>query len=405
MMIFKDLLNLNGERVTLEIPSTENSVIEASGLVALPALIDPHVHFRVPGSEYKETWITAAQAAIAGGVTTVFDMPNNQPACITQENFEQKKELIHQQLEQGGIPLRFYLYFGADKNHLDEIPKVKNQVIALKIFMGSSTGNMLIDDDATLEKAFKMAAESNIVVAVHAEDEGIINKNKLLYQGTTDPAMHSKIRSPDAAEKAVAKAIDMARRTGARLYILHVSTENELKLIREAKNKGLALFAEVAPHHLFLTEKDYAKWDSYVKVNPPLRTQKDCDALWQGINDGTLDAIGSDHAPHTMQEKESSYQNAPSGVPGIETTLPLLLNAYHEKKISLENIVAVTRSNIEAFFHLPPNDDRVLVDLNLIKKVENSRLKTKCAWSPYAGRTLQGWPVYTILKNKVYHAL
>lgn len=405
MIIFKDVLNPNGEKQTLEIPSNQNIVIDASGLIALPALIDPHVHFRVPGSEYKETWVTASQAAINGGITTVFDMPNNQPACVTEKDLNDKIKLINQQLEDGEIPLRYFLYFGADKNYLDEIPKVKGKVIALKIFMGSSTGNMLINDDAALEKAFKLAAESDMTVAVHAEDEDLINQNKLIYQKMSDPSVHSKIRSPEAAEKAVAKAIAVAKKTGARLYILHVSTENELKLIRQAKNQGMPIFAEVTPHHLFLTDKDYVKWGSYVKVNPPLRTEKDLEAMWQGLNDGTIDAIGSDHAPHTTHEKQSSYQEAPSGIPNIDTTLPLLLNAFYEKKISLERIAAVTRNNIEAFFNLPSNEDLVLVDINLTKTIEKNHLKTKCGWSPFEGRTLRGWPVYTILKNKVYNVV
>ncbi len=402
MIIFKDVLSFKGEKQTLEIPSEQNITINASGLVAMPALIDPHVHFRAPGSEHKETWVTASQAAIQGGVTTVFDMPNNQPTCVTEKDLNDKIKLINLQLAQGGIPLRYYLYFGADKDHLDEIPKVKGKVIALKIFMGSSTGNMLINDDAILERAFRLAAESDMTVAVHAEDEDIISQNKLTFKSISDPSVHSKIRSPDAAAKAVAKAIAVAKKTGVRLYILHVSTENELKLIRQAKSQGQPIFAEVAPHHLFLTEDDYEKWGCFVKVNPPLRTLKDQEEMWKALNDGTIDAIGSDHAPHTAQEKSLSYQEAPSGVPNIETTLPLLLNAVHEKKISLEKIAAITCKNIEAFFNLPPNEDLVLVDLNLSKKVENNHLKTKCGWSPFEGRILQGWPKYTILKNKVY---
>jgi dihydroorotase len=184
-----------------------------------------------------------------------------------------------------------------------------------------------------------------------------------------------------------------------------VSTINEIKAIAAAKKEGLPIFAEVSPHHLFLTIADYAKGGCYLKVNPPLRTECDRIALWKALNDGTIDAIGSDHAPHTSQEKELPYYEVPSGVPNIETTLPLLLDAYHHGMITLETITRVTRYNIEAFFHLPENDDLVLVDLNLSQKVTAAKLKSKCGWTPFEGRELKGWPVYTLLKNRLYHVI
>lgn len=405
MIIFKNVSTIQGKQTQLKIPSIETKEIDATGLTVLPALIDPHVHLRVPGAEHKENWMSGAQAAIAGGITTVFDMPNNRPSCVTAAFLKEKKALIQSQLDKADIPLHFGLYFGADRNYFDEIPKVKGAVVGLKIFMGSSTGTLLIDDDPTLERVFKLAADSDMIVAVHAEDELIIKRNFEKYHPVTNPAMHSHIRSPEAAETAVAKAIALSKKTGARLYILHMSTKKEVELVRKAKKDCVTIFAETTPHHLFMTVQDYEWGGMRVKVNPPLRSQEDQDALWGGIHDGTIDAIGTDHAPHTLEEKARAYMEAPSGVPGLETHLPLLLNAYHERKMTLDQIVALTRTNIQRFFKLETNEDWVLVDLNQTRSVEKQNLKTKCGWSPFEGRVLRGWPVYTILKNRVYHVV
>ncbi|HSX11304.1 MAG TPA: dihydroorotase, partial [Chlamydiales bacterium] len=369
-------------------------------LVMLPALIDPHVHFRVPGAEHKETWETASRAAIAGGVTTVFDMPNNTPSCISQKRLSEKKALINAQLQK--IPLRYGLYLGADQNHLEEIPKVKDQIVGLKIYMGSSTGDLLMDNPAALEKAFRIAGENGVLVAVHAEDEELIEERKVeckaaLHLGA---ALHSVIRNPEVAARAVRMAIDLAAKHRVRLYIAHVSTREELDLIREAKRAGLPVYAEATPHHLFLTTQAYEKMGTCALVNPPLR--ESCAALWEAIGDGTIDTIGTDHAPHTLEEKRRPYGAAPSGFPSIELYLPLLLNAYHEKKISLAQIVSLTHTRPREIFHWPINDDVVLVDMNEKRTVDNAHLKTKAQWSPYAGMTLRGWPRYTILKGKVY---
>lgn len=404
MITIKDVKTINGEIGEVTIESEESSFIDAKKrLILLPALIDPHVHFRTPGAEYKEDWISGAKAAISGGVTRVFDMPNNDPACVTEEALEKKIELIDSQLAEAEIPLRYNLYFGADKNNLNAIGKVKNSVIGLKIYMGSTTGGLVMDDQEALSSAFRIAAQDNLIVAVHAEDEGILEQNKTTYADSKDPSIHSKIRSRDAAIKATEMAISLAEKYNTQLLICHLSTKEELELVRDAKNNGLLVYAEVTPHHLFLCEKDYDHLKSLAVVNPPLRTKKDQEALWEGIHDGTIDFIGSDHAPHTVEEKSQPYGQAPAGFPGIETTLPLLLNAYNEKKISLEKIVELTHINIEQIFGLERNHDYVLIDPDFEKEIKMSKLKTKCGWSPYAGLRLKGWPIYTILKGRVFH--
>lgn len=362
-------------------------------LYKLPALIDPHVHFRTPGAEHKENWLTGAQAARSGGITTVFDMPNNNPSCCTFERLIHKKAIINKQLDEAGILMRYHLYFGADRQHIQEIPKCKGHVIGIKIFMGSSTGSLLIDDDPTLDEIFRMAADLDMIVSVHAEDETIIRQNKTLHPAT-DPAMHSVIRSREAACKAVNRAIEMAARHGTELCILHVGSKEEVELIRQAKHNGIKVYGETSPHHLLLSVNDYAQWGTLVQVNPPLRESGDQESLWNALNTGIIDFIGTDHAPHTLSEKQQPYGQSPSGIPSIELLLPLMLDAVNRGKLTLETLVKVTRANIEKIFKLPPNDDFVIVDLNLERTVTDAMLKTKCGWSPYKGRKLKGWPLF-----------
>jgi dihydroorotase len=393
---------MHGQRLDRHVNDGNNQIIDASHLHCLPGLIDPHVHFRIPGQAHKEDWCTAAQAAIYGGYTTVFDMPNNIPACISAERLQDKVQLIEQQLADVGIPLRYQLYLGADKNHFQEIAALRQQVIGLKIFMGSSTGDLLMDDISSLHAAFALAAAHNLMVAVHAEDHCMLAEQEHCYQHRHDFAVHSLIRNPAVAAKAVQTAVDLAECYGTRLYVLHVSSIMELEIIREAKRKNLPVYAETAPHYLFLTVDDFAQLGAKAQMNPALRSLLDQTALWEALRDGTIDTIGSDHAPHTLAEKDQPYRRAPSGVPGIETQLPLLLEAHHEGRLSLEKIVALTHDNIERIFDLTPNDDFILVNLQDERQLEEANLHSKCGWSPYHGRKLRGWPVYTILRNKVY---
>jgi dihydroorotase len=397
MIEIRNVQTVDGKKVNHQVKG-ENQIIEAKDLTLLPALIDPHVHFRTPGAEYKEDWKSASLAAIAGGVTTVFDMPNNSPSCISAKRLAEKKQIIESQLE---VPLRYGLYLGADQNHLSEIAKVKNQVVGLKIYMGSSTGDLLMKDPKSLEKAFRLAAENDLLIAIHAEDEDLIEerKCKAALQGAKS---HSIIRNAEVAIRAVKVAIALAKKYAARLYIAHVSTKGELDLIRKAKEEGLSVFAEATPHHLFLTTALYESLGTCALVNPPLRqSNKD---LWDAIEDGTIDTIGTDHAPHLLAEKKKPYGAAPSGFPSIELYLALLLNAHHEKKISLKKIVTLTHTRPQEIFRWPANDDVVLVDLHKKKTVDHQHLKTKAKWSPYEGMSLQGWPRYTIMKGKVYDA-
>ncbi|MDR3478228.1 MAG: dihydroorotase family protein [Gammaproteobacteria bacterium] len=396
--------SISGQPLTLTCANQTHQTIDATGLIALPGLIDPHVHFRTPGMEYKEDWRTGAMAAICGGYTTVFDMPNTIPPTISAALLQEKIALIDSQLKEVAIPLRYHLFFGADKKHFSEVHQVKNAVIGIKVFMGCSTGNLVIDDDESLHAIFAIAATQNLIVAVHAEDEDRLKSQKKHFQdqGALSYSHHSEIRDVQAACLAVAKAIELCRIYRTRLYILHVSTADEIALIKKAKEEGLPVHAETTPHHLFLNQDSYPQLQGRAVVNPPLRELHHNTALMEAIRAGIIDTIGSDHAPHTQQEKAKPYGECPSGMPGIETTLPLLLTAYHQGLLTLEHIVALTSTRAETIFGLPKTADWVLVDMDREAVVDPLKLKTKCAWSAFSGRLLRGWPIYTILKEQCF---
>ncbi len=372
----------------------------------LPALIDPHVHFRTPGHEYKENWETAAKASIAGGVTTVLDMPNTNPATTTKTLIAEKKLIIDEQLKNVDIPLRYELYLGASQDTLGEIANAKGDYVAIKVYMGQSTGDLLMDNDEAFREVCRLAAEQDVLVCVHAEDQCCMDtaQNNLNDAEATDVKSHSKVRGPDAARTAAKRAIATAKEFGTRLMILHASSKDEVALVREAKAAGQNVYLETTPHHLFLNESDYERWGTKIQMNPPVRTTEDQDALWEGIRDGTIDTIGTDHAPHTLEEKMKPFGEAPSGVPGVETVLPLLLTAVRDGKLSLHDVIRVTHIGPQDVYRLPPNNDLVLVDMDTIRTVRDEELHTKCAWSPFAGRNLIGWPTHTIIGGRVFDA-
>ncbi|MCP3680649.1 MAG: amidohydrolase family protein [Gammaproteobacteria bacterium] len=391
----------NAAEKTFSIPHQDDQVIEGKALTLFPGLIDPHVHFRTPGQEYKEDWRTAALAALRGGYSTVFDMPNNIPACVSFARLQEKKSLIEQQLGEVGAPLRYELYIGADKNHFDELVKVKPAVIAVKVFMGSSTGDLLMDDASSLHAIFSLAAHHDMLVALHAEDEEMICQRQQQFAGQSGHHLHSQIRTPEVAAAAIKQVAELCRLYGARAYVLHVSSIQELEVLAAAKREGLTIYAETSPHHLFLNDQAYAELGAKVQMNPPLRSPEHQPALFEAIANNIIDTVGSDHAPHTLDEKDQPYPDSPSGVPGVETNLPLLLNARHQGKLTLEQIASLSCRRVQTMFNYHDNrDDLLLVDLNETRTVSNSDLKTKCGWSPFAGWTLTGWPVYSLVNNQ-----
>ncbi|OGT60664.1 MAG: dihydroorotase [Gammaproteobacteria bacterium RIFCSPHIGHO2_12_FULL_43_28] len=401
MIKLENVASLDGKVTNLEVFCEESKYIDASGLLALPAVIDPHVHFRTPGMEYKEDWRTGARAAIRGGCTTVFDMPNTKPPTVTAALLAEKKALIDSQLAEADIALRYHLFFGADKAHLDEIAKVKQACIGIKVFMGCSTGNLVIDDDESLHAVFSIAAKEDMLVAVHAEDEHLIQQNKANFKDEMNYHAHSKIRNIEVATRAIEKAIALSRQYGTRLYVLHVSSAEEVALIKDAKRAGLSVYAETTPHHLFFDVSAYDTLGGRAVVNPPLRDKHHRDYLFTAIREKVIDTIGSDHAPHTLDEKIRPYGACPSGMPGIEFMLPMLLNAHHEGLLHLDEVVSLTSKRAREIFRLPHNPDWVLVDLDKTTAVIETL--SKCCWTPYLGKTLRGWPVYTIINGRCYH--
>lgn len=351
-------------------------VIDVTGKFVMPGAIDPHVHFREPGLVHKEDLYTGSMAAAAGGITTFFDMPNNKPPTLTYFELEEKRFLARKSYVNYG----FYICASKDDNTL-EIKKAfaEGNIPAAKLFMNVSTGSLVVEDKYLIRKVFK----SSKIVAVHAED--------------------------DKVEEAIRYAVS----AGTRLYLCHISQASEIEVIKRYRAKSQwareNIFVEVTPHHLFLTEQDYRKQGAFAKMIPPLRTKRDQAALWEAIEDGTVDTIGTDHAPHTIEEKKG--ENPPGGVPGVETMLPLMLTAVNEGRLTLERLVELTSKNPARIFGVknkgriaPGYDaDIAVVDMRLAKEVENDKLKTKCGWSPFNGWKLKGWPVMTIVNGKVVY--
>lgn len=404
MITFENVLHPDGSRSTFTVPGTISETQDGSHLLALPGLIDPHVHFRTPGLMHKENWVTASRAAICGGYTTVFDMPNTLPPTITAHALAQKKQLIDAQLQEAGIPLRYELFFGADKTHLAEIPLVRSAVAGIKVFMGCSTGNLVIDDDESLAAVFELAAQNDLTVAVHAEDEAMMaeRKKQAGQLNGQDYARHSDIRNPEVAARAVEKAVSLVKKYKNRLYVLHVSTAEEIDLIRQAKQENLPVYAETTPHHVFLDDSAYGRIGGKAVVNPPLRTRQQREAVLSAIQAGVIDTIGSDHAPHTSAEKQKPYGECPSGMPGIETTLPLLLTACQDGLLTLEKVISLTCDMPRTIFRVSENEDWVLVDMKNERVVREEALATRCRWSAFSGRRLKGWPVVVRLRDEFF---
>ncbi len=396
----KDLLIENGKISGGRSDGAE--VIDCRGKVILPGLIDVHVHFREPGASYKEDWTTGSSAAVAGGVTTVCDMPNNKPAIVSVDELEKKRALI-----KGRSYCNYGLYIGYDGKNLEEIKKAKN-VAGVKVYVANSTGNMGVDN-AALEKLFK---EFDGRIVTHAEDEGIIEKNSKEFLAEfdgreVDPAVHSKIRSVEAAESAVKLVCKLAKNSKAKLHVAHVSCDAEIEVIAEYKKFGIT--CEVAPHHLLLSDDDYEIWKNFIKVNPPVRSRLDVFSMWKNLKFGVIDMIATDHAPHTIEEKEQSYEKAPSGVPELDTLLPIFLNTVNDEGMTIEELVGYLCEKPAQIFGIKNKGflkdgfdaDIVVVDMDLERKVERANLRTKCGWSPYEGSNFKGWPVMTFVGGEL----
>ncbi len=385
------------------------ATVDAHNSLVLPGLIDPHVHLRDSGvlnaeERQKEDFGTGSKAAVAGGVTTVFDMPNTIPpttsvaACRTKRDHAAKSSYCD-----------FGLYAGATSDNAATVHEVVTAgAVGVKMYVGSSTGSLLVSEPTAQEAHFKAAAEHDYLLAIHAEHEGCLERHAAMYEGKTGPH-HHEVRPSECAEMAVQHALELGAKHKTRTYLCHVSTGVEAALVRMAKQSGQSVFMEVAPHHLFLDDSEQDRQHNRVRMNPPLRSRADVRALWTALNDGTADTIGTDHAPHTLEQKRKPYWEAPSGVPGLETVLPLMVSAALQEKTTLERVQQLCCHNPARIFSLqgkgrlePGFDaDLVFVDLASEKPVVESKLFTRCGWSPYAGMRLRGWPVKAFLRGQL----
>ncbi len=373
------------------IQATVDEVVEANGLHLLPGVIDDQVHFRDPGLTHKEDLHTATRACAKGGVTTFLEMPNTKPETITCQRLAEKLKLASEK-----CLVNYGFYIGATPHNLDEL-KAAKRTPGIKIFIGSSTGDLLVDDQQALEKIF---AGTTLPICAHCEDEQTIRANAARLAGTTNVADHSRIRDHAAALIATRRAVDLAHRHNHRFHVLHVSTAEEVDLLSDHRN---LITAEACPHHLFFTVDDYVRLGTLVQMNPSLKTAADSAKLWEGLHDGRIQVIATDHAPHTLEEKRKPYPHSPSGLPAVENSLALMLDQVHRGRCSVEQVVRwmceaparvwdiVNKGRIAVGY----DADLVLVDLNKSQTILNADQFTKCGWSPWHGQSLTGWPVRT----------
>ena len=368
-----------------------DETIDCQEMHLMPGVVDDQVHFRQPGLTHKEDLEHASRACAAGGVTSFLEMPNTKPPAITVEGVRAKDAL-----GAANSRVNYGFYIGATPDNVDELAKATD-VPGIKIFIGSSTGSLLVDEQAALERIF---AETTLPICAHCEDETTVRANAERLAGTTDIADHSRIRDEAAAMIATRRATDLARRHKHRFHVLHVSTAAELELLADA---APYVTAEVCLHHLFFNVDDYARLGSRIQMNPSIKTAADNAGLWQAMLDGTIQVIATDHAPHTLDEKANPYPQSPSGLPAVENSLALLLNRVVAGECEITQVVAwmcdapsrvwgiVGKGRIEPGY----DADLVLVDLKQSRTIRDAEQHTKSKWSPWDGETLNGWPVGT----------
>ncbi len=381
------------------VQTSADEIVSAHGLHLIPGVIDDQVHFREPGLEHKEDLRTASRACAKGGVTTFLEMPNTKPTTTTVDRLHEKLALAASK-----SLVNYGFYIGATTDNLAEL-KLAQRTPGIKIFIGSSTGNMLVDEQSALEAIF---AETTLPICAHCEDETTVRANAERLAGTSDVADHSRIRDHAAAVIATRRALDLAHRHNHRFHVLHVSTADELPLL--ADHRGL-ITAEACPHHLFFNVDDYARLGTLVQMNPSLKTKADNAALWQALLAGQIQVVATDHAPHTLEEKSQPYPKSPSGLPAVENSLALMLNQVHLGRCTLDQVVhwmcdapaRVWDIQKKGRIAVGYDADLVLVDLNLTATIDNAHQETKSRWSPWHGTTLTGWPVRTwVLGQEVF---
>jgi len=411
--IFVGNLLIEGERIAKisidAIECTPNETIDAKGQLLLPGLIDDQVHFRDPGVTYKADIYTESRAAVAGGITSFMEMPNTRPNTVTQDLLQDKYDIAAEK-----SLANYSFYFGATNDNLDEVLKTNpKNVCGIKVFMGSSTGNMLVDKTEALEGLF---SECELIIASHCEDETTIRANTEIYRQKYGENLsmkyHPMIRSEEACYKSSSRAVELATKHNARLHILHLSTAKEMSLFRnDIPLTEKRITAEACVHHLWFSNEDYETKGTFIKWNPAVKTAKDREGIIAAINNGTIDVIATDHAPHTLEEKNNSYFNAPSGGPLVQHALVALLEMVKQGKFTLEHIVQKTSHDVATLFEVKDRGylregyfaDLVLVDFDNEWLVNKDNVLYKCGWSPFEGTTFKSKVTTTFVNgNKVY---
>ena len=374
---------------------------DASGLHVLPGVIDTQVHFREPGLEHKEDLESGTRGAAKGGVTAILEMPNTSPNTDSAEALADKLSRA-----QGRAWCDHAFFVGATDGNADKLATLERLpgCAGVKVFMGSSTGSLLVADDETLRKVL---AGGHRRVAIHAEDEARLIARKALLDPAAGAAQHPHLRDVEAAVRATRRVLALARETGRRIHVLHISTGDELPLLAAAKDVATV---ETTPQHLTLSAPEcYERWGSYAQMNPPIREARHRDALWRAVVDGVIDVIGSDHAPHTREEKDRPYPASPSGMPGVQTLVPLMLDHVNAGRLSLERFVDLTSAGPNRIYGIANKGrialgydaDFTVVDLKARRTITNDWMETRCGWTPFDGMTVIGWPRATVVRGAI----
>ncbi|MEO1199362.1 MAG: dihydroorotase [Pseudomonadota bacterium] len=373
-------------------------IIDCTGLTVLPGVMDTQVHFREPGLEHKETLETGSLAAVMGGVTTVFEMPNTSPLTVSEETLADKLKRAER------MHCDHAFFMGGTAENADDLPELERLpgVPGVKVFMGSSTGSLLVEDDDTLDY---ILARIRRRASFHSEDEPRLIERKS-FQVDDDPSSHPVWRDVETAMKSTRRLVTTARRHGKRIHVLHISTWQEMAYLADHKDVASV---EVTPHHLtFDGDVDYPRLGTYIQMNPPVRNAEHRDRIWSWVQAGVADILGSDHAPHTRDEKERGYPNTPSGMPGVQTLVPVMLNHVAKGRMTLERFVDMTSAGPARLFGMVRKGriaagydaDFTIVDLNRRETITDNWIASICGWTPYAGMEVTGWPIGTILRGQ-----
>jgi dihydroorotase len=379
--------------------SQAGKVVDCRGLHVLPGVIDSQVHLREPGAEHKEDLETGGRAAVMGGVTAVFEMPNTKPLTVTAEALADKVRRATNRMQ-----CDFAFYMGGTRDNAHELGDLEQLpgCAGVKVFMGSSTGDLLVEDD---DGVARILASIRRRAAFHSEDEFRLNARKN-FQRASDAASHPVWRDPEAAVICTDRLLRLARAAGKRIHVLHISTAEEMPLL--VANKDIAT-VEVTPHHLTLSADDYGRLGTLLQMNPPVREARHREAIWQALQSGVVDVLGSDHAPHTLEEKARPYPQSPSGMPGVQTLVPVMLDWVNKGRLTIERFVDLTAHGPQRIFGIACKGriaagydaDFTIVDLKATRTITNAWIESRCKWTPYDGMTVTGWPMGTMVRGRL----